>query len=188
MKRKGLFCTRNAILFFVFFLLTNFIINGKPFGLAKLMEITGGHSILDMELMGYSVDRAYEILDHLGAEGRSFHVKYIMPMDIIFPLSYGLFYFTTLTLIVKELWKKVKRPWLIGFIGLAAMLFDWLENIMIFILLNNYPNRLDGIVRIANRFTQVKSFFIIISMTLIASGLIALAFKTFAVKRKADSV
>ncbi len=189
MKNKGFFSIRTAIISFVLFMCMLFIINGSPFGLAKLVEITGGQSILDMEMMkGYSVERAYEILGALGEDGRAFNMKYIIPMDFPFPLAYGLFYFITLTLIMKNIRVSAKRPWLIGIVGLCAALFDWLENIMIINLLESYPERLVGIAKMASIFTQLKSLFIMTSMLLIILGLMIVIIKWFSSRRHLTQV
>ncbi len=160
-----------ALLFFLGML---FLINGSFIGTAKLMEVTGGQNILDMEFEGYSVEKAYTILDALGEEGRAFNMKYIIPLDIIFPLSYGLFYFMALSLIAKHLFTKMKRFWLIGLVGFVGTLFDLAENIAVFRLLQNYPLKLPKTVEVASLFTQIKGTFTFINMVLIALGLFAL--------------
>ncbi|WP_105619957.1 hypothetical protein [Vallitalea okinawensis] len=177
MKNKSFLSTRNAVITLILFVCMYLLINGSPFGLAKLNEITDGHSILDMEMSGYTVDRAYEIFDALGEEGRAFNLKFIIPLDFVFPLSYGIFYFMTLTLIVMNIGFKIERPWVIGCIGLTATIFDLLENIMIVYLLQNYPQRLEGAVRIASIFTQCKAFFNMISLLLIVVGLLIVLIK-----------
>ncbi|NLD48684.1 MAG: hypothetical protein GX660_16090 [Clostridiaceae bacterium] len=180
MKNKGFFCLRNLIISLILFIVMYILINGSPFGLAKLMEITGGHSILDMEMIkGYSVDKAYDILTALGEEGRAFEMKYIIPLDFPFPLAYGFFFFITLTVIAKKIFTGMKKPWLIGLIALFGALCDWLENIMVIILLQNYPNQLDGIVKSASFFTQLKSLLISGSMLFTIIGLIAVIVKRF---------
>lgn len=179
MKNKQFFCLRNVFISLALFMFMNFLINYSPYGLSKLVEVTGGHSILDMEMKGYSVDRAYEVLDALGEEGRVFDMKYIIPLDFPFPLSYGLFYFITLTVIWKNIRSKMKRPWLIGLFGVCATISDWLENIMIINLLHNYPQRQSEIVKIASIFTQLKSIFIMTSILLIVVGLLVIVFKRF---------
>lgn len=173
-RQQGLFRIRTAVVAFILFIGMYLLINGSPFGVARLTEITGGQSILDLEMMkGYSVDRAYEILERLGEEGRAFHMRSIAPLDFPFPLTYGLFYFVTLTLIAQSLWQSMKRPWLVGVAGLLATFFDWLENIMVLQLLHRYPERLAGIATAASLFTQLKSVFVTGSMLLIIVGLLA---------------
>lgn len=182
MKNKQFFCLRNVIISFAFFMFMNILINYSPVGLSKLIEISDGHSILDMELRGYSAERAYKILDALGDQGRAFNMKYIIPLDFPFPLSYGFFYFITLTTIWKNIRSNKKRPWVIGLMGFCATLFDWLENISIINLLNSYPQRHYEIAKMSNVFTQLKSLFIMLSILLIVVGLMTLLFKWLKLK------
>ncbi len=187
MKKSIFFSIKTAVIFLVFFIFMYLVINGSPYGLAKLREITGGNSILDMEFRGYTVDRAYEILGNLGTEGRNFHMKYILPLDFIFPLSYGLFYFVTLTIIAKAIWQGIGKPWLFGTIGIAATLFDILENIMIIRLLSHYPTHLERVAELANLFTLLKGIFLTSSTLLIAVGLTIIIIRRFMLKRKSKS-
>ncbi len=182
MKNTAFFNMYSAIAAFFLFMIMSILINNSPYGLAKLKQITDGHSILDMELKGYSVEKAYEILDNLGEEGRAFHLRTIAPLDFPFPLAYGMFYFITLTLIAKSLLKKMPKPWLLGCTGLLAALFDWLENIMIISLLKHYPDKLINVAKTASVFTQLKSFFILTSMGLILLGLVMLLLKKLLLK------
>ena len=160
-----------------------YLINSSPYGLSRLMEITDGQSILDMEMMkGYSVERAYEIIDALGVAGRAFNMKYIIPLDFPFPLAYGMFYFVLITFLMKKTRNKMKKPWIVGLVGLMAALFDWLENIMIIRLLQFYPERLEAVAKMASVFTQLKSFFIMVSMFIIFLGLLWMIFKKISLK------
>ncbi|PKM94900.1 MAG: hypothetical protein CVU84_08220 [Firmicutes bacterium HGW-Firmicutes-1] len=179
MKGKGLFCIRNVIISFFVFMAMYYLISFSPIGLAKLTEITNGNSILDMEMGGYTVDQAYEILTALGEEGRGFEMKYIIPIDFPFPLAYGIFYFMLLSTLAKGIFSKMKKPWLIGLIGFGATIFDWLENAMIIQLLNNYPQQLQDVAKLANIFTRLKSTFITISMFLIVIGFVVFMVKRF---------
>lgn len=186
MNDNSFFSLKNVIISLVIFLFFYFLINNSPYGLSQLKEITGGHSILDMEhTTGYSVDRAYEMLDALGEEGRAFYKNHIVPIDYPFPLAYGLFYFITITFLVRQIRPRIKKPWLIGLLGIATGVFDWLENFMIIILLRNYPQRLDNIVNIASPLTQIKSILFLISTLLVVIGLLIIAVR-FAY-RKAQS-
>lgn len=181
---KNFISFKNVMISFLIFMLMYYLINFSPIGLVKLTVITGGHSILDMEMGGYSVNQAYDILEALGEEGRNFEMKYIVPLDFPFPLAYGSFYFLLISLLTKNIFKKMKRPWLIGLIGFCATLFDWLENVMIIQLLNNYPQRIEDVATLANIFTRLKSTFTMISMLLIVLGCIVLLVKRILTRSK----
>lgn len=125
--------------------------------------------------MGYTPERAYQVLGALGEQGRAFDLKYIVPLDFPFPLAYGLFFFVAITVMARTLFPKLRYPWLVGTTGLLAMLFDWLENLVIITLLRKYPARLDGVVGMGSAFTQLKWLFNLASVALLLCGLGALA-------------
>mgnify|MGYP001766761172 CR=1 FL=1 len=62
----------------------------------------------------------------------------------------------------------------IKYIGLIALLADWLENICIIILLTNYPSRLNVVAQAASACTVTKTIFIISCISLILIGIFAL--------------
>src|SRR5512137_404206 len=66
------------------------LINGRPFGLTQLHEITGGATILDMTFTR-GPDQVYAVLSALGEAGRAFDLTRIVPLDFVFPFTYGLF-------------------------------------------------------------------------------------------------
>ncbi|MCX7772612.1 MAG: hypothetical protein N2376_05805 [Clostridia bacterium] len=177
MKKKDMFKGKTVVIALIIFLAAYALISFKPFGMARLHEITGGPSILDMEMSGYSVDKAYQVLEALGAEGRAFDLNAIIPLDFPFPLAYSFFYFFTLAFLTKTLFPQMKKPWLPGLLGFLAGLFDWLENIMIIVMLKNYPTRLENFASLSNIFTTLKSLLTMVCMGLILIGLIVLAAK-----------
>lgn len=155
-------------------LVVNFFINGKLIGLGKLKEITNGVGILDMEF-GYSVDKAYGILDALGSQGRAFYLRMI-PMDFVFPLSYMLFYLAAISYLLRlsNLQGRLLNYALV--IPVLTAAFDFIENTAIIRLLRHYPVRLINTAKIANVLTMTKIVFIYMSMGTIALLLIATLF------------
>jgi hypothetical protein len=140
-----------VLIFLAFFILMSIIINGKPFGVKKLKEISGGVGILDLEF-NYTVDEAYDILDGLGEKGRVFYYKIIF-LDFIFPLSYLLF----LLFCINYFLIKIKiLPKILLIFPLIVLLSDYTENICNIILLSNYPERLVKLVQFENIVCMIK--------------------------------
>src|SRR5512133_2707022 len=122
---KNTYSIRFVIISFFFFISMFYVLNLSLVGLVHLLVITHGNTILDMSLFGYSIDKAYQILTLLGDEGRAFNLNYIILLDFLFPLSYGIFYFLMIRFLVHKLGiagsiTKIK------YIGLIALLADWL--------------------------------------------------------------
>lgn len=161
----------SMVAFLGIFLVAFSIINGNAFGVAKLKQLTGGIGIIDME-PGYTVDKAYNILESQGAEGRAYYLKRIIPMDFIFPLTYMLFYASALLYLQKLFHPQNTIVQYAVIVPLLAAVCDYSENLAIIRMLLNYPQRLVMTARIANFFTVSKLLFIGISVVSIIMILI----------------
>lgn len=170
---KNSYSIRYVLISSVFFISIYYLINFSPIGLSHLLVITHGNTILDMSLFGYSIDKAYQILALLGDEGRAFALNYIMPLDFLFPLSYGIFYFLLLRFLIHKV-GIVGSIANIKYIGFIALFADWLENIFIIFLLTNYPSRLDVLSQAASVCTITKTIFTLSCISLILIGIITL--------------
>lgn len=169
-----------CIFFYIVFYAVTFFINGDIIGVEKLLEITGGVNILDFEY-AYSTVEAYKILAGLGEVGRGFYLSRILPMDFVFPLSYMLFYLSALLFLLKNLNIKNTHVHLIAFIPVLAAISDFIENVMIILMLNAYPEQLNAVSIAASIFATVKMLFIVLiigSITLLALINIFLILKT----------
>ena len=129
--KKAIFFT---ILFAIFFVLINF----SPIGVASLLNITGGASILDFEF-GFTYETAYYMLTALGEEGRAFYLTRILPLDFPFPFTVMLFGVGYIALLLKHIAPKKSYSCLL-ILPVLFMVFDWIENIGIIVMLLNFPN------------------------------------------------
>jgi hypothetical protein len=145
----------HVILFLVILIIVMSIVNGDAVGVGKLKQMTNGVGIIGME-PGYSVEKAYDILEKQGAQGRDYYLKRILPMDYIFGIAYSTFYFSVLLFLLKQLHNT--NP-LVNFIALApilAVIFDYLENFAILRMLVSYPQKLVLTAQISDVFTLSK--------------------------------
>lgn len=150
---------KRVLVSFVLFVAVAVLINGRFAGTAGLVEITGGPALLDMEVHGYSAERAYELLGSLGGQGRAFYLRRIAPVDVFFPPVYALFFASLMAFLLKKLSRGgVPAPWayLVFLPPLLAMSYDWIENAGIAAMLMRYPDVLPKAVVIASRATVAK--------------------------------
>jgi len=157
---------KKAVIFTALFLAAFITINFSSIGVAGLLEITGGPSILDFEV-GYTQEEAYDMLTALGPEGRAFYLTKGMPLDFPFPVSYMLCYVALMALLIKHTAPKKWCKYLL-FMPVLAMLFDFTENIGIIVMLNSYPNLPAWAVSLASTFGILKFTFSGGSMAVIA--------------------
>jgi hypothetical protein len=126
-----------------------------PFGLSSLTTRSGGLMILDLRL-SYTADEAYELLEALGAEGRRLYSTMLLAGDMLFPVTYSLFFATIAAWLLRRVAPPehpMQRLSLIAFVGGAA---DLVENGCILAMLFAFPQRLDGVALASSLIKIVK--------------------------------
>ena len=162
--------TGKAVLVSLFsFMATAAIISGRPFGLARLQEITGGPTIPDMTFTT-GPDSVYAVLAALGDAGLTFYLTHIVPLDLVFPFTYGLFLALGISWSLTRLLPE-GSPWLI--LNLAPVLAaaaDYCENAGVITLLLAYPARMDPVAWLVSAMYVIKFAFSAVSyLTLFAA-------------------
>jgi hypothetical protein len=114
------------------------LINGRPFGVAQLNDITGGTGILDLMVL-YTPDQAYALFSAMGEAGRAFDLTRIMPLDLIFPFAYTLFDAVAITWLLHK-WLPAGSRWhRLNVVPLVAGIADYCENFGIITMLLAWP-------------------------------------------------
>ena len=127
------------------------------FTIPRVMEFSNSMKLLDMMPLGYDATYIRTLFDTLGEEGRQRYLFNQIPVDMIYP---GFFAFTYCFLIAYFLNKINKLKgflFYLCFLPLIAGFSDYLENISIVYLLNEYPNLSEQVMQAANLFSIVKS-------------------------------
>ena len=159
-----------VLLSFVVFLLTLILINGRPFGVEQLKIISGGVGLLDMELL-YTPEQAYTLFATMGKAGRTFDLSYIIPLDLVFPFLYTLFYAVSITWLLHR-WLPEHSMWhSLNLIPLFGGIADYLENFGIITMLVLWPEPLPNVALFTMVAGFVKFSFTIISTLLIIGAL-----------------
>jgi hypothetical protein len=161
--------TKALLLSLVLWLVALFLINGKPLGIAQLQEITGGPTILDMTFTT-SPDQVYAVLLALGDAGRAFDLTRIVPLDLVFPFTYGLFLALGISWALSCLLPEGSPWFLLNLAPVLAAAADYCENAGVITLLLTYPARLDPVAWFVSLMYSIKFFFSVVSfITLFAA-------------------
>lgn len=140
------------------FLVVAFLVNGRPFGIAQLKEISGGTGVLDMEIL-YTPDQAHAFLAAMGEAGRAFDLTHVIPIDLFVPFFYALFLSTFITWLLHR-WLPVESGWhRLNVIPVAGAVFDYLENLGIIAMLLAWPARMPEIAQFTMASTLLKFSF-----------------------------
>ena len=142
----------------------------------KTMVFSNGMKLLDMLPTGYNQNYVNELFSTLGENGREIYLTNQIPVDMIYPLLFGLTYTLLLAYFLKKL-NKLKSPYTyLCLLPIIAGIADYLENIGIITMLNSYPNLTEITVNATNTFSVIKStstsiFFIALIVILIILGI-----------------
>ncbi len=127
-------------------------------------------------LPSYTPDEAYRVISLYSEDARSFYVFNAFTADVVVPVLMGL----AIALMNLALLRRVVRPgswWrspllAAGIIGVVA---DLLENALLSVVVSRFPERLDGLVRVASLTTMTKRIAVFSTLgALLVLGLAAL--------------
>lgn len=175
-KVLGLFLLTNAV--YVFMLTVT---------IPKTMGFSNGMKLLDMMPTGYDLNDVNELFKSLGEIGRETYLTNQIPVDMIYPLLFGLSYCLLLAYFLKKL-NKLNTPFTyLCLLPIIAGVADYLENFGIIVMLKSYPDLSEMAVNITNTFSIIKSISTSIFFIVLIIVLIILGFKAINKIRKSSS-
>jgi hypothetical protein len=163
-KVLGLFLLTNSVYLFML-----------AFTIPTTMAFSKGMKLLDIMPMGYDLNYVKELFSSLGEKGRETYLTTQLPLDMVYPLLFGLSYSLLIAYFLNKL-NKLNAPYVfLCILPILGGVADYVENLGIMIMLNSYPDLTWGLVRITALFSIIKSsssslFFIALLLVLIAFG------------------
>lgn len=146
-----------------------------PGTLHDVMRKNGGHKILDLQPV-FSSEGVYQRLSSFGEAGREAYLRMMLGMDILFPLVFTTF----LTLLALYAVSRSRPLRFVSFLLLSLpfcyLIPDLAENLSIAWLIQDYPDRHDGLASALGYITALKRTFmyaalflplVLLSLTLI---------------------
>ncbi|USD64058.1 hypothetical protein [Vibrio sp. SCSIO 43136] len=126
------------------------------YSIPKLMSYASGLEIFDMSPTGYNYEMAVALLNGLGEEGRAFYYRHLM-LDTLYPALFAVCYYLLFHWVANKS-QLQSNGWLwLSALPLLSALFDYLENIGIYAMLQSYPDLSANLVEMTSWFTVVKS-------------------------------
>lgn len=144
----------------------------------KTMEFSNGMKLLDMLPMGYDLNYVNRLFNTLGEIGRKTYLSYQLPLDMVYPLLFGICYCLVLAYFLNKL-DKLKTP--LAYLCLLPFLagaMDYAENIGIIALLNSYPDINKSSVTLTSSFSLIKSTSTTIYFLVLIASLLVLGIRT----------
>jgi hypothetical protein len=143
----------------------------------KTMGFSNGMKLLDMMPTGYDLNYVSQLFDALGETGRDTYLTNQLPVDMIYPLLFGLTYCLLSVYLLKKV-NKLNTPYTyICIIPIIAGIADYLENFGIIVMLKSYPDLTAVTAKTTNYFSLLKSISTSVFFMSLIFILILLGFK-----------
>jgi hypothetical protein len=150
------------------------VMNG---GSNKINSLSGKElQPLDLHF-SYTPEQVYTWLGDYGEEGRQFYALFEMTGDVIYPIIYTLLFCCLIGYTWKKFIEEKEKFATLVLVPLPTLLFDYLENVCIVVLLKTYPAPQDTWVMIGSLFTSLKWISLIITLIVFLIGVIKRFFK-----------
>ena len=145
----------------------------------KTMVFSEGMQLLDMLPTGYDYKYVNELFNTLGETGRETYLTSQLPVDMVYPLLFGISYCLLMGYFLKKI-DKLHTPYiLLCALPIIGGIADYFENIGIITMLYNYPNIAETTVNTTSTFSVIKSisttmFFVTLMIVLLLLGIKAI--------------
>jgi len=152
----------------------------------KTMTFSKGMKLLDMMPTGYDSEYINSLFETLGENGREVYLYNQIPVDMIYPFLFGISYCLLFAYFLKKINKLNSTFFYLSFLPIIAGMADYLENLGIINMLNNYPNQSQVSMDATNIFSIIKSMTTTVFFVALIITLLILGFKTIK-KRKTNA-
>lgn len=164
---------KTVLIFFVLSTLVYFLM--MTFTVPDLAGIANGMKILDLMPEGYDRHYVDSLFTALGENGRHAYLYYQIPLDLIFPLFYGVGFCLLFAFFLRKINQLTSPFFYFCFLPLIAAISDFIENIGIITMLKQFPNYSEETVTFTSTFSFLKSstttiYFIALIFVLITYG------------------
>ncbi|MBF4691792.1 hypothetical protein [Fusibacter ferrireducens] len=117
----------------------------------QLRHEMNGIEVFDLRALGYSLEEGRAIIETITPSGRQFYTHVQLPLDFIYPFSITMFCISFLKQ-ASNRYKILKAIW---WLPIFIMLFDYTENIFIYLMLNGHAS--DFMIGFSSAMTVLKS-------------------------------
>lgn len=126
-----------------------------PIGSYFLSELPVDQPVLDLRY-GYTPDAAYGYIDTLGMSGRFAYIRNLLVLDYVHPLLYALFVSSLTAYLFMKIKPRFEWVKLLSLVPFVPMLCDFIENVLLIVLVNNYPDQMPVVVHVTGGLTIAK--------------------------------
>ena len=140
--------------------------------------------LFDMSPTGYTYDYAISLLLRLGTEGRGLYLSRQLPLDLVYPLSFGISHALIICWLLDKAGATSPLASYTCLLPVAGCFLDYSENIAIISMLTNYPSITESVVQLSSILTISKSVFVTITYLFICVLLVVTVTRKLRAKKE----
>ena len=122
----------------------------------------GEHAVLLDSELGYRANEAYEVIGHYSDSMRRIYILNEVTLDLVFPFVYTFLFAFAIYLLYQRS--------TLALFPFLAIIFDFLENTGIVIMLSAWPNKFMWLATCTSIFSMIKWSLVVISTLIILVG------------------
>jgi hypothetical protein len=126
-----------------------------PGSVPDFREASGGGALLDNSVE-FSSDGVYQRLESIGDEGRANYRFRNLTIDLLLPLSLFTFLFLWMRRSTERFLSRPRMRGLLLALPLVYLVFDFIENFLVIVLIEHYPARVDSLASMLAYITILK--------------------------------
>ena len=167
------------IILIILFGITLYFVEFSPYSSTALAEYNNGYGTFDMK--SYDVEQVNQVLNNMEPKGFTVYRQYFV-CDYLFILTFGALQFYLLY--IAFAWVKSKKiKGILYVIPVARGLFDFVENTLLLLVLQRFPEEISSLVKVSSIATQGKLWCIRIWYVVFLVGVAGLIYS----KRKGNT-
>jgi hypothetical protein len=124
----------------------------------------------------YSPAELYQIIGEYSRQGREIYAISHATADVIFPLVYAFFFGCVITYTFRRFFKLGSRVHKLHLVPFLLLAIDYVENLILIVLLLSYPSRIMWLAAIASITTPVKWLASVFTVFLFFMGIFGLIY------------
>ena len=155
-----------------------FMVIVLPGQAARAEQISNGAGSPDTSFL-YTPQELYDIAEVYGPEGRNAYLYARWTFDLVYPLVYGFFLVTSISWLFGRVFPATSPLQLANLVPVLAVLFDFLENTAVSIVMFRFPQPTEFFAWLAPLFTLLKWGFVSASFILLLVGLLGFFWNWF---------
>ncbi|NOT03933.1 MAG: hypothetical protein HOP27_04970 [Anaerolineales bacterium] len=134
--------------------------------------------LFDVSPAGYTTEYAISLLNAIGPEGRNLYQSLQLPLDFIYPGLFIVSYPLLFAWLLKKNHDLQSKVYYVLYLPILAGLFDYVENVLVVLMLKTYPDLDASLVAVASFATVTKSILASIFFTLLILGILQVVWKS----------